>query len=314
MKEKIYTMPSNIALIKYMGKKDPQLKTPANISLSLTLPKIYTQVSLCQSPQDKWSPISQTSDPQYLKAEAQQRFFKHAHFVQERIGVKQEALHIKSGNNFPSCSGIASSASSFAALTLAVCKHYDVHISNEQISELSRQGSGSSCRSFYSHFACWNGLHGESITIDQNILAVVALVESNEKKVSSSKAHELVKELTFFRQRAINANSRYSTLITELNNNNWSNCYKIVNDEWKEMHKMFSMCQEPFTYLTDKSHSIINIVDKFWRDHNTGPLITFDAGPNCHLLFNNKQQLKVLDEIKKIAPILITRDFSNERN
>jgi len=114
-------MPSNIALIKYMGKVDSEVNLPTNPSLSYTLDHLKTLVRLtpAESGTDSWEPLNEGPyvAPQ-LSEQGVQRFLKHFNFLKAEFGLHKNFV-IQSGSNFPSDCGLASSASSFAALTMA---------------------------------------------------------------------------------------------------------------------------------------------------------------------------------------------------
>ena len=151
--------PANIALIKYMGKKDRQKNIPDNPSLSYTLNNLLTDVELERNTGscDVWEPL----EPNFvLSTAAQERFLRHLTHLKAYFNY-QGHFTVRSRNNFPHSSGLASSASSFAALTkCAVSALSDITQtpppSVEMQANFSREGSGSSCRSFFSPWAIWD--------------------------------------------------------------------------------------------------------------------------------------------------------------
>ena len=144
--------PSNIALIKYMGKISGTGNKPTNASVSYTLPHLVTRVEIVKNPIDDWAPLEAKSfvAPE-LSSKGRQKFLDHFARLKEAWGIEGNFL-IRSANNFPSDCGLASSASSFAALTRATAvlrqELTGKETSVEEQSRWSRQGSGSSCRSF----------------------------------------------------------------------------------------------------------------------------------------------------------------------
>src|SRR3954468_12586695 len=116
--------PANIALIKYMGKKDEALNLPINPSLSYTLPNLLTSVSLETQPgkKDFWEALQIPGAETFSLSElAQVRFLKHLSFLKNYFGYTGSFI-VRSSNNFPQGSGLASSASSFAALTICTIR------------------------------------------------------------------------------------------------------------------------------------------------------------------------------------------------
>ena len=115
------TAPSNIALIKYMGKQDPKANIPTNSSLSYTLDHLITEVKLTtsSSENDCWQPFH--DDHLNLSSKAQKRFLAHLNNIKQKLNFNGSFV-VQSKNNFPLGCGLASSAASFAALTKCAVK------------------------------------------------------------------------------------------------------------------------------------------------------------------------------------------------
>ncbi len=299
--------PSNIALIKYMGKKDPKNNLPANPSLSYTLNKLKTKVSieLTQSESDIWQPLIDSDMPNdiHLSAKAQIRFLKHLEFLKDLYKVKQSFI-VKSNNNFPQSCGIASSASSFAALTKCALDALTDITGNEkpsisQQANLSRQGSGSSCRSFFMPWAIWDEDNVKSIDLPyQELHHEVIIINKDPKQISSSNAHQLVQNSAAYNGRDKRAHNNLQALIKALSAQDWRSSYEICWEEFQDMHNLFSTCGESFSYITASTKSILNKLQDLWRVENDGPIITMDAGPNIHLLYR-LDQLEIANTIKE---------------
>jgi diphosphomevalonate decarboxylase len=148
--------PANIALIKYMGKKDNKKNIPDNPSLSYTLNHLLTNVMLegHSGRKDFWEPLEIPGAlPFRLSVAAQERFLHHLSYLKSYFNYEGGFI-VRSSNNFPHSSGMASSASSFAALTKCACLALS-ELTQQALppvttqADLSRLGSGSSCRSFF---------------------------------------------------------------------------------------------------------------------------------------------------------------------
>lgn len=143
---------SNIALIKYWGKRDPVLNLPQNGSLSLTLDGMLTKTTV------HWDPgFAQDEVSLNGKILADSELAKMSRFldlVRERAGFSLKA-RVESQNNFPTAAGLASSASGFAALSLAASRAAGLELDARELSILARQGSGSASRSIFGGFAEW---------------------------------------------------------------------------------------------------------------------------------------------------------------
>lgn len=283
-------MPSNIALIKYMGKSDATVNLPTNPSLSYTLPHLRTRVELSiVDGDDCWSPLNIGEFKVLsLSEKGQARFIKHFKNLKEQWGIS-ESFEIKSANNFPSDCGLASSASSFAALTQATYEFAkDKYAADEtllSLANLSRKGSGSSCRSFFSPWCEWEGDRIELVDLPQKQLAHrVVVVEDSIKLVSSSEAHLRVTSSPLFKGRIERATQRCEQLKKALQNNDMPEAFEICWSEFWDMHGLFETSDPSFGYMTGKSVDVVHKVRDYWRKNNSGPLVTMDAGANVHLL------------------------------
>lgn len=290
------SMPPNIALIKYMGKKDETKNIPSNASLSYALDKLKSTVRLIdleiESDCDQWDSSCQLSETEKT------RFIHHLNFLRKYFNVKQ-SFKIYSGNNFPSGCGLASSASSFAALTQCAITAFGVKISISEMAALSRHGSGSSCRSFFSPWALWKNETVEAINLPyQNLIHHVIVVSNSKKDISSSEAHRRVQTSLLFSGRDKRAESRLEYLLQSFEDKDWAKSYKILWQEFWDMHALFETAEESFGYLLPDSLFVLNYLRNYWISYQDGPLITMDAGPNIHVLFR-EDQFEQAEKIKQ---------------
>lgn len=289
--------PANIALIKYMGKKDEKNNIPDNASLSYTLNRLISSVMLetHQIKKDIWEPLDMPGGLLFnLPEAAQQRFLQHLSFLKSYFKYTGYFI-VRSSNNFPHSSGLASSASSFAALTkcamqaLPELSHQPIPPLEEQV-RLSRLGSGSSCRSFFSPWVLWDGEKVEPINLPYTqLIHQVAIISHGEKLVPSTNAHRLVKTSPLYKTREKRARDNLKSLLEAFNTMDWAAAYTIIWKEFHDMHKLFETCSEPFSYMTSQTKELLNILQDFWQRHGDGPLVTMDAGPNVHLLYRADQ-------------------------
>lgn len=309
--------PSNIALIKYMGKRDGSSNLPENSSLSMTLDELATWVSV-HSESDSTGLVLQSGVPQgapswtrapSLSEAGRDKVLRHAAFARieaERIlrahGLEYafaKDLALRTGNTFPEASGIASSASSFAAITLAVmlaCARdvnafarawaKDVGLRRE-LARVSRQGSGSSCRSFEGPWVKWEGESAQSVEIPRNgalppLAHFVLLISSEPKQVSSSQAHARVKGSPLWSGRVARATARLTELEAALKAGDLAAVSRISWREAWEMHSLFHTAAEPFTYWKPGTIAALEWLEAFVRS-SSPPIVTMDAGPNVHV-------------------------------
>ncbi|WP_028388918.1 diphosphomevalonate/mevalonate 3,5-bisphosphate decarboxylase family protein [Legionella fairfieldensis] len=289
--------PANIALIKYMGKKDTESNLPANPSLSYTLDNLVSSVVLesYMGKKDLWEPLEIPGAATFeLSSSGQQRFLRHLTRIKDYFRYTGSFI-VRSTNNFPHSSGLASSASSFAALTkcasLAISELTSQPLpSIEEQAKLSMRGSGSSCRSFFSPWALWQEDKVESIPLAYTQLYhQVIVISHTEKQVSSSEAHQRVKTSNQYAARAHRATENLKVLLDAFRTKDWASAYQICWREFHDMHNLFNSSVPPFHYMTEKSKEVLNTLKDLWHRAGDGPIVTMDAGPNIHLLYRMDQ-------------------------
>jgi diphosphomevalonate decarboxylase len=324
--------PSNIALIKYMGKTSQEQNRPTNDSLSYTLSNLrsFVQLESTTEPHDRWESLAQTELPEEtlgsegltfaskdfsllsptLSEQGRERFLKHFLFLKKEFKLENQNFVIRSANSFASDCGLASSASSFAALTYAAANiNPDINIADKRaLAELSRQGSGSSCRSFFKPWSLWGKEGAGEIELPlANLKHAVFLAKEDKKSVSSSEAHKRVTTSLLFRGRIERAEERLKNLIEALRSRNWLEACAITQAEFWDMHALFETAHPAFHYMNPASLAAIEAVRAIWQEMDDGPMVTMDAGPNLHLLFRadqEKVQMRTYEDLRKIGRII----------
>lgn len=288
--------PSNIALIKYMGKRAGG-NIAVNPSLSWTLEHLRTFVQIEVAEKDSWQEHPSWTGLAMSEA-GREKYLHHLLRLKKFFSAENFYFTVRSGNNFPADCGIASSASSFAALTLAASQALSQLAEKPMpltatLADLSRQGSGSSCRSFFPGFVAWTdrGVH----PIETSISAIyhqTVIVSGERKTVSSSMAHERVQTSLLMMERETRAQKRFDIICAELKKNkpNWSLLYEETWAEFWDMHALFETSSPAFGYMKPMSLEVLSEVRRLWEDKGDGPIVTMDAGPNVHLLWRPEQK------------------------
>ena len=284
---------ANIALIKYMGKRDPQRNEACNPSLSYTLPHLRTTVVVGPSAEsiDRWRPLQHEGhETTLLTAQSRDRFLRYARTLCDAWGYRRPIV-IQSASNFPADAGIASSASSFSALTKALASFLRRRETTEELARLSRAASGSSCRSFFGPWCVWDGerIGARDFPLGP-LLHMVVVVDARRKSVSSSEAHRRVLTSPEFAGRPDRARSRLELLRDALERGDWPAAHAISSAEYVDMHTLFHTSDPPFRYRTSDSDRVVHDCEDLWQSHGDGPIVTMDAGPNVHLLFRADQR------------------------
>jgi diphosphomevalonate decarboxylase len=298
--------PSNIALIKYMGKESGGVGNVAtNPSLSMTLAEFRTAVEITPTPAaaDHWAPLEGSAP---LRAESTKRFVDFFTRIKTEAGVKGTFL-LKSGNNFPSDAGLASSASSFAALTMAASKCF-AEVTGKPLASpqaqamLSRTGSGSSCRSFFSPWCAWEGTEIGTVPCAlPELTDLVAVIDTGFKKISSSEAHKRVQSSPLFDGRPARAMSRQAAVKDALARGDFQKTAEISWAELWDMHSLFHTSDTPFFYLSPLSLTVLRWAETTWEKTGKGPIATIDAGPNVHLLVPTTEKARWKQELEALV-------------
>jgi diphosphomevalonate decarboxylase len=307
--------PSNIALIKYMGKTDSKLNRPTNSSFSFCLDKLRTFVRIKSNPElteDTWAPFKRPDLlPIELSEKGRQKFFGHFQFLKKEFKMSG-FFEIESANNFPSDCGLASSASSFAALTQAAhdwakknSQTQKMDYRPKELAKLSQKGSGSSCRSFFTPWALWHADGAESMQLPyQNLMHQVLLCDVSIKKVSSSEAHARVISSDLFVGRPERAETRLHKLTGALRSQDWKTAFELCWNEFWDMHVLFHTSQPAFMYMNESTMRSLIQLQATWLETGDGPLITMDAGSNIHLLYRPDQSAQYQKTINEFRPLM----------
>jgi diphosphomevalonate decarboxylase len=311
-----FSAPSNIALVKYWGKYPVQL--PANPSISFTLEHCKTETSL--EIERSTSELKNFSVDVFVGGKEKTDFKPKIIKFLERIEpyfsfLKTYHFTIKTHNTFPHSSGIASSASGFAALAscLVHIEHklaQDNSFDSSKASFIARLGSGSAARSISGPMMVW-GKHqkikdsnDETAVVFEDVndvfkdyQDVILLVDKGQKQVSSTVGHNLMNDHPFAKNRFKQAENHLSELLTVLKNGDLSRFIEITESEALSLHAMM-MCSQPY-YILMKPQTL-QIIEHIWNFRNsTGIPVSFtlDAGANVHVLFPKSHKTKVLELI-----------------
>lgn len=314
-----WSSPSNIALVKYWGKKKAQI--PENPSISFTLDNCKTTTTLSFS--EKKDKEAYSFDV-YLDNEKKDDFKPKIETFFERIEsylpfLKDYYFKIETTNTFPHSSGIASSASGMSALALCLMsieKDLSKHISEEDFiqkaSFIARLGSGSACRSLEGDLVVWgkhddiagsSDLYGVKYPFSihanfKNYHDTILLVDKGEKQVSSTVGHNLMHGHPFAQERFKQANKNLSEIIGVLKNGDLNAFVAIVESEALTLHAMMMTSMPYFILMKPNTLEIINKIWSYRNLSGSKVCFTLDAGANVHVLYPESEADQVLEFIK----------------
>ena len=305
--------PSNIALVKYWGKKDIQI--PTNPSISFTLNNCFTETSLILKKSKTFSLNL------FVEGKEQPSFVPKIEKFLERIKlycpfIFEYQVTIETYNTFPHSSGIASSASGFSALSMYILqlekKLTDCSKNHllKKASFLSRLGSGSASRSIYGPMAVWGENHKITDSSDffatkydnihpifKNYQDTILLVDKGVKQVSSTVGHKLMENHPFAKQRFSQANNHLEKLAKILENGDLYEFICLTELEALTLHAMMMTSNPYFILMKEGTLSIINKIWNFRKKTEIPISFTLDAGANVHVLYPASYKQDVLQFI-----------------
>jgi len=303
--------PSNIAFIKYWGKKDEVLRLPENGSISMNLSDLLTTTTVEFSSSYKEDSITING---VQEANEGSRAVKHLDRIRKLAKITDKAKVVTT-NNFPTGTGLSSSASGFAALTVAGAKAAGLNLSEKELSILARQGSGSACRSIPDGFVEW--LDGDTSETSYavslyaadywDIVDVVAVVSKNKKEVSTTEGQKLVNSSPFFPVRLANIKGKIELMKKYLKEKNFSDFGELLEAEALELHSIMLTSKPSLIYLLPGSLKIMHAVKK-WRQEGLEVYFTVNTGQDIHLICRKKDAetvVKKLNEIEEVSKTII---------
>lgn len=299
--------PANIAFIKYWGKRDERLRLPTNSSVSMNLSAATTTTTV------EFSDSYQEDDIQFVDDEATQRettrIVAHLDRIRKRAKSSLRA-RVVTQNSFPKSSGIASSASGFAALTVAAAGALGLTLAEKELTTLARLGSGSACRSIPDGFVEW--LAGKTNDASHayclyphthwDLRDIVAIVDTEKKKVASTEGMDGVITSPLFQTRLAAIPGRIARVKAALQKKDIALLGAVLEEECLDMHRVCQTQIPPLYYWNDVTRDIIRAVGE-WRKGGLAVYFTIDAGPNVHLICEAKDEQVVVEKVKTLSGI-----------
>ncbi|BCS90785.1 MAG: diphosphomevalonate decarboxylase [Candidatus Micrarchaeota archaeon] len=308
--------PSNIAFVKYWGKRDERLILPFNSSLSMTLSPytldnkpfhtITTVEFSSRLDRDSFiiNGLEQPLDKEHNEA------IRVIEILKELADAKEMHFRVESFNSFPTAAGLASSASGISALTVAASKALGLNLSRKELSVIARQGSGSACRSITGGLSLWHkgelddgsdSYSEELISSNDLDLVDIVMVLSNEEKKIKSRAgmKTTVSTSRLFRSRVDIAEQLISEILSSIKNKDYHKLYELIMKESNNFHAVLMDTYPPIIYLSDRSKEVIYKVHEINKDRNICAY-TFDAGQNPHIITDESNLDKVVKLISDI--------------
>jgi diphosphomevalonate decarboxylase len=299
---------ANIAFIKYWGKRDAELNLPANSSLSMNLDTLTT-VTTVEFSRDRDDDVV-ILDGREEQGESKRRIVAHLDRVRDMAGLQARARVI-SENSFPTGAGLASSASGFAALSLAASKAAGLELSQRELSILARFGSGSACRSVPGGFCEWTAGTSSQDSFAKQIAPaehwdlrdVIAIVSRAHKRVGSTEGHARAPTSHLHQARVASVADRLVQAKAALLGKDFATLGRLIEEDAISMHAVMMTSRPPIYYWLPNSMELIHEVQN-WRAEGLEVYFTFDAGPNVHLICQAADQAEVEKRLEGMAEVL----------
>lgn len=311
--------PANIAFIKYWGARDLERALPYHPSISMTLERCVTvcTAEVIEGDKDEiW--LAETDggfrppDPEFAR-----RAREHLDRIRTWSG-RQESLWIATRNTFPSSAGLASSASGFAALTMAAAGAFGRgQTAPREMSLLARSsGSGSAARSILGGYVEWKAGEQEkdsyaiqlSAAEDWDLRDVIAVVEIGPKEVSSLEGHRRALTSPYYEKRLQLVPDRLERVRHAIEERDLSILGPILEQEAIDLHLIAMSSNPPIFYWSPGTVAVLRTVREL-RQEGLEAWATLDAGANVHVICDPDSESDVAERLENLPTVgFVIRD------
>jgi len=302
----------NIAFIKYWGNRDDALRLPQNGSISMTLAGLHTVTRVHFD--DRREADALVLQRRAATPAEGERVSRHLDLIRDLSGIRARA-QVTSAGDFPIGAGLASSASAFAALTVAAARAAGLDLTPTDLSRLARRGSGSACRSIFGGFVEWyagqddRSSHAEPLAEENHwgLVDLIAVVSGVEKPVGSSEGHRLAATSPRQADRLAGAEARLDACRAAILARDFAALAAIVELDSDLMHAVMESSTPALHYRTPASNTVMTAV-RAWREAGHSVCYSLDAGPNVHCLCPVEeasaleQRLRSLPGVMRVLP------------
>lgn len=313
MKSVLATAHSNIALVKYWGKRsdvDPVLNLPAVGSLSMTLDALWTETSLAPDRVDTFllDGVVQSGAPATKVWSALDRLWASHH------PGRRPYCRVTSSNRFPTAAGLASSASGFAALTMAASAAFELPHDRSALSAFARMGSGSAARSVFGGYV---RLHAGERADGSDCVAVplstgseawplaliVVQTTRGSKDVGSTEGMERSRLTAPYYAPWVESSPKdLDDAEAALKRRDLATLGEIVEHSCFKMHACMMASRPPILYWKPTTLAVIHEV---WglRSRNLAGYVTIDAGPHVKVLCAQENAEAIADHCRRVPGV-----------
>ena len=297
----------NIAFVKYWGNRDASLNIPSNGSISMNLDGLTTRTTVTFDPGLTADELSLNDQP--ASTAALQRVSQFLERVRALSGLHLFA-RVESSNNFPMGAGIASSASAFAALSLAASSAAGLALSEMDLSRLARTGSGSACRSVPAGFVEWQAGEADQDSFAYSIappehwdlVDCIAVISTEHKPTGSNEGHTLADSSPLQTARLGKVKQDLAFCRSAILSCDFDRLAQVVELESNLMHAVMLTSKPPLFYWQPVTLLVMQSV-LGWRNSGLPACYTVDAGPNVHVLCSKAAAAQVSSRLSQVPGV-----------
>lgn len=301
--------PGNIAFVKYWGKKDPAINLPENGSLSVSLDTMHTitTVEFSSEFEKDFVIIDGNSADRELS-----RIIDHIDLIRQMAGI---SAHVKmvSQNSFPNSSGLASSASGFAALALAGSHAAGLNLNEKELSVLARRGSGSAARSIPDGYVEWlRGADNDSSYAYSmfppehwDLAAIAVLITQEKKDVTTTQGHAITTSSPFYELRIKYLPKFIEEMKQTIKNKDFEKFGEMLEAECLNFVSM-SLTASPYILYWEPTTIRVMKFCKKLRAEGLLAYFTMDAGPQPVIYCQQKDTHKIAEYLKTTDGVIDT--------
>lgn len=312
------TAPSNIAFVKYWGARDLDEALPVNASISMTLSECVTVTTVEFVEGSDRADRVELVRPDGALVPPPPAFHERAvrHLGRIRRWARRDGgFRIATRNSFPTASGLASSASGFAALTLAATRALDLDLTSAERSSLARMsGSGSAARSVLGGYVEWSpdaDGAGHAVEIAPashwDLRDVIAVVDRGEKDVSSLEGHRRAPTSPHFEARLRLLPERIGVTRRAIADRDLATLGPVLEEEAIELHLIAMSSRPPIFYWKPGTLEVLGTLRRL-RGEGLEAWATMDAGANVHVICPPRAEgdvLRALEGVRGVGSIVL---------
>jgi len=303
---------ANIALIKYWGKRDQKLILPNNNSIAITLDGLNT-ITTVEFDKKYERDLFILDGLEIKEGKEFERVVNHLNLIRAMAHIKEKAK-VSSKNNFPTAAGLASSASGFAALSLAASKAAGLNLDPKELSILARQGSGSATRSCLGGFVEW--LKGEKPDGSDSFAVqiappehwpefrmIVTIISSAKKKISSRAGMaQTIATSPMYKVWLDTIDEDLDKMRRGILEKDFSLVGKTAEFNCLKMHATMITTNPSIIYWMPETLEIIQAV-LMWREEGLECYFTIDAGSQVKIICLDNQVPEIEKRLQAIKGV-----------